>query len=1232
MAGSDNDSDDASVHSEPTIPQQQRNIQPQIITTVSNNNAKFPYLKKDEYEVWAMKMEYWITNNDMNIWKVIQNGNSLKRTGRDCDGRVIILPPTTADEHIAVQRESKARTTLLQSIPDDHVADFHYMDDARDIWNAVKARFGGNAESKKMRKSMLKQEFSEFRISKAEGLHKGYDRMQKILSQLNQLKAKPEDEDINLKFLRALPSSWSQVALTLKTKGGLEFLSFDDLYYKLKTLEVDIKGYSTFSSSQSAGPSHSASKKMSYLDSPCYSSSTYTALSNSKTGSHRSGNIIEDVLQSFVADTEPEQQLAYEDFDQIEKLDLEEMDLKWQMAMLSVRVHKFEQKAGRKIDFDKKESARFNKKKVRCYKCLQRGYFAREYRAKGGNDKQRYSSFKIQEIGKKEEDSKALITVDTLVDWTEHDGQSDGVIAPKEFGMSVWKPVMQVMLADLLSHAVVTSDGIFYTSFKLIRNSLKTWKNKKVLQKNQLTLEDKIRVLSIELENTTNLLKHSERINAIAETAKKELQTKLDNHLENPYSDAEDEGIFDSGCSRSMTGRWSGEVIIMGDFNEVRFKEERRGSMFHQYGARIFNQFITTSGLVDVRLEGFSFTWSHPSATKMSKLDRFLVSDGIISLFPSIMAICLDRHLSDHRPILLCDIQLDFGPIPFRFYHSWFSFDGFDEMVAHTWHSFTHTDRNGMIRFMKKLQDLKAHIRKWLKDKRENLSRLKHDIEADLRDIDKELDTSLISDMVLARRLDLKGQLHDIKAKESVDFIQKSKVRWAIEGDENSSFFHGIINKKRSQLAIRGVLIDGTWQTDPQDQVVDLEREVSRDEIRLPFWNCGDNKSPGPDGYTFEFFKKYWGIVGNDFCEAVEHFFVNGAFSKGCNSSFIALIPKVMDAKLVSDFRPISLIGCIYKVVTKILASRLAMVISNIVSNTQSAFVSERQILDGPFIINELLHWCKRKNKRMMFFKVDFAKAYDSVRWDYLIDVLEAFGFGMRWCQWIRGLCCFAKASVLVNGSPSREFQFQCGLKQGDPLAPLLFILVMESLHLAFSRVVEAGIFKGVGVSRLDIETAATSIGCSIMDNQFRYLGVMVGSNMSRHKAWVDVVLKLRSRLSKWKAKTLSIGGTDISQKDEKPSKKRQNRTRDGKVCENEAQSKSRADYANLGNLIYKRKKGEKENEKKKDVEGLFFQHPVLLPYFYPATLHQPLDKTFPLTPHGHNAKLAIQGHFRSKG
>ncbi|GKD32622.1 hypothetical protein Tco_1248131, partial [Tanacetum coccineum] len=213
-----------------------------------NSNAKFPYLKKEEYETWAMKMEYWIMNTDHNLWNIVLQGNSRKRTGRDPRGNIMILPPVTMEEQIAVQREIKARTILLQSLPEDHMADFHHLDDAKDIWLAVKARFGGNEESKKMRKSMLKQEFADFKISESEGLHKGYDRFQKVLSQLNQMQARPDNEDCNMKFLRALPPSWSQVAITLKTKGGLDFLSFDDLYNKFRTLEIDVKGGSRYDS------------------------------------------------------------------------------------------------------------------------------------------------------------------------------------------------------------------------------------------------------------------------------------------------------------------------------------------------------------------------------------------------------------------------------------------------------------------------------------------------------------------------------------------------------------------------------------------------------------------------------------------------------------------------------------------------------------------------------------------------------------------------------------------------------------------------------------------------------------------------------------------------------------------------------------------------------------------------------------------------------------------------
>nr|GEV51626.1 xylulose kinase-1 [Tanacetum cinerariifolium] len=259
MAGSDNESDDASVHNEAINTQQQPNIQLQIITTISNNNAKFLYLKKDEYEVWAMKMKYWITNNDINIWKGIQNGSSLKRTKRDRDEGVIILPPTTAKEHIVVQRESKARTILLQSILDDHVADFLYMDDARDIWNAVKARFGGNAESKKMRKSMLKQEFLEFRTENTSNLLKHSERInvdvetakKNLQTKLDNHLAQTEKWRNSSKNLFKLIDS----SMSVKTKVGLGFtnciseneLGWDDSAFSVFTTNSeDVEGIPIF--------------------------------------------------------------------------------------------------------------------------------------------------------------------------------------------------------------------------------------------------------------------------------------------------------------------------------------------------------------------------------------------------------------------------------------------------------------------------------------------------------------------------------------------------------------------------------------------------------------------------------------------------------------------------------------------------------------------------------------------------------------------------------------------------------------------------------------------------------------------------------------------------------------------------------------------------------------------------------------------------------------------------
>ncbi|GJV78182.1 RNA-directed DNA polymerase, eukaryota [Tanacetum coccineum] len=215
------------------------------------------------------------------------------------------------------------------------------------------------------------------------------------------------------------------------------------------------------------------------------------------------------------------------------------------------------------------------------------------------------------------------------------------------------------------------------------------------------------------------------------------------------------------------------------------------------------------------------------------------------------------------------------------------------------------------------------------------------------------------------------------------------------------------MNKKRSQLAIRGTLANGEWISEPHrvkneffthfkkqfspiqapsicfdftfstrlssDQVQDLERHVTYEEVKRAVWDCGTNKSPGPDGFSFEYYHKYWTTIDDDVFQAIQ------------------------DAKFVKDFRPISLIGSVYNIIAKILANRLCLVLPYLISDVQSAFVANRQILDGPFILNELLSWSKFKKLNGMIFKVDFEKAFDSVKWDYLDETLNSFSFGLKW-------------------------------------------------------------------------------------------------------------------------------------------------------------------------------------------------------------------------------------------
>ncbi|GJY97943.1 ribonuclease H-like domain-containing protein [Tanacetum coccineum] len=223
------------------------------------------------------------------------------------------------------------------ALPEDHLAKFHKMTDAKEMWKAIKSSFGGNDESKKMQKYILKQQFEGFSVSNSEGLHKGYDKFQSLLSQLKIHGAGVSTEDANQKFLRSLPSAWSQVSLIMRTKPGVDSLSFDDLYNNLRVFESYVKG-STASSSSTQNVAFVSENTSSDND-------VSTAYDVSNSSGHNS-QYEHTSSYTILANQSSCPQFDHEYLEHIDEFDLEEMDLKWQVAMISMRMKKFYKKTG----------------------------------------------------------------------------------------------------------------------------------------------------------------------------------------------------------------------------------------------------------------------------------------------------------------------------------------------------------------------------------------------------------------------------------------------------------------------------------------------------------------------------------------------------------------------------------------------------------------------------------------------------------------------------------------------------------------------------------------------------------------------------------------------------------------------------------------------------------------------------------------------------------------------
>ncbi|GKV04880.1 hypothetical protein SLEP1_g16977 [Rubroshorea leprosula] len=658
-----------------------------------------------------------------------------------------------------------------------------------------------------------------------------------------------------------------------------------------------------------------------------------------------------------------------------------------------------------------------------------------------------------------------------------------------------------------------------------------------------------------------------------------------------------------------------GNWCLMGDFNAIRSEQERKGGRANRREMTEFDEFIRSCGLIDLPLIDRKFTWYHSNGSVMSRLDRFLLSENWCHNWGDAKQWGLKRTMSDHCPILLKNQIIDWGPKPFRFFDVWFDSPGLKELVRETWKSTVIPGWHG-YRFKEKMKETKKVLKEWSKTMVSEMDLTIKNCKETIADIDIKGETAVLNDEdVQLRRSSFLELWKQQKLKESM-WRQKARTTWIKDGDANTKFFHRCVKGRRRRNDIVSLQVgdkhmehvqeikegvanyfdmlffEDRWQR-PHLDGIDFKKISAEDnsfllapfneeEVKRAVWSCGCSKAPGPDGFNFKFIREMWDTIKDDMMGYVEDFHNNGKLVRGANSSFIVLIPKVMNPQKIEEFRPISLIGVMYKVIAKLLANRIGSVLDGIIGENQMAFIKGRQMVDSIVIANETIDEAKRKKKASFLFKIDFEKAYDKVCWEFLDYMMARMGFESKWRRWISECLKTAEASILLNGSTTRQVKINKGLRQGDPLSPYLFLLVAEGLNGIISSAINHGLFDGIDIgsrglkmSHLQFADDSILFGKAVEDNIWaaksimrifelvsglkinfrksqliginvsegwmskmthilnckqgelpcRYLGVPIGGSGKKISMWKPLIESFEKKLSNWKSRLLSLGG-----------------------------------------------------------------------------------------------------------
>jgi hypothetical protein len=426
------------------------------------------------------------------------------------------------------------------------------------------------------------------------------------------------------------------------------------------------------------------------------------------------------------------------------------------------------------------------------------------------------------------------------------------------------------------------------------------------------------------------------------------------------------------------------------------------------------------------------------------------------------------RDLSDHNPLLLCtDWDEKKVNRPFCFENSWIRHQDFLPKVKEIW------DKQVLAKNAVEVWNIKTkRVKKWLKGWGLSLKghnrKYKKILQEELLILEQTEEDHMLSSSALERKSFIQREMMRILEEEEQYWHKRTNLRWPLEGDNNSEFFHRVANGKKRKNTIFSMegeeqelldtekilehatnyyktifgpsekssftLSSSLWGPNScvsQEENHNLVAPFTQEEIKKVVFSMDKNTAPGPDHLPIEFFQPCWGVINVELEDMFKEFQNNELELERLNYGVITLLPQIKEANKIHQYRPICLLNVIYKIFTKALMLRLEPVMSNIIDKCQSGFIKGRNIVEGIMSLHEILHDTKVRKKDGLVLKLDFEKAYDKISWNFLFECLKQRGFCEKWCHWIEKVVTCGTLSVKVNDKVGAYFKCGKGVRQG---------------------------------------------------------------------------------------------------------------------------------------------------------------------------------------------------------